>query len=74
MGIIWFVVCVAAVLLSMGKSIYTFALINAIANIWSFGVMHNYSHDPQNIPDFWTIVNMITTVIGVLLLIIALII
>jgi len=74
MGIIWIVICVAAVLLSRGKSIFAFAVINAIANIWSFGIMHNYRYDPQNIPDFWTTINMITTVIGVILLIIALII
>ena len=52
---------------------FWFAVANAVLNVWSFGIMHNYRHMPQLAPNSWTSVNILTTVVGVGLLIYALI-
>ena len=45
------------------------AIINAIANLWSLGILKNFKEDPQNAPDGWTLINMATSVLGIILLI-----
>lgn len=49
--------------------VFIFAVIVAIGNFWSFGVMVNFRDEPRLIPNFWTQVNMFSTFIGVILLI-----
>lgn len=49
--------------------VFYIAAINAGANVWSFGIMHNFRDDPLSAPNSWTTVNMVTTLIGLGLLI-----
>ncbi len=45
------------------------ALITAVANLWSFGVLHNYGDNPYEAPNSWALVNIASTVIGAGLLV-----
>lgn len=72
MGWIQLILCgTAAYLLYQAGAqiVFYIAAINAGANLWSFGVMHNYRDDPLSAPNFWTTVNMVTTFAGLGLLI-----
>jgi len=66
-GLISLIICIVAASRVYSKSIMIFwiAIIVAIANFWSFGVMYNFRDNPNMAPDFWTRVNMITTFIGI---------
>ena len=46
-----------------------FAIGNAVLNFWSLGIMHNYKNEPYVHPHErpWVMVNMITSVIGLVL-------
>ncbi len=74
MGWVQVILClIAAYLLYQAGAqiVFYIAAINAGANLWSFGIMHNYRDDPTSAPNSWTTVNMVTTFIGVGLLIYA---
>lgn len=63
-------VCVSAVLLLWGKGhplAFWAALVVAILNFWSFGVMYNFKANPMAAPDSWTRVNLATAIVGLLL-------
>ena len=72
-GWISFAICLlAAYRLNVGAHSGTAAslgIVVAVANLWSFGVMHNYRHDPESAPNFWTNINLATTLLGLGLLI-----
>ncbi len=36
-------------------------LVICLVNLWSYGIMHNFKHDPQSAPNFATAVNMLST-------------
>lgn len=74
MGIFSIVICIVAVLLSRGKPIITPAIIGLVINVWSFGVMHNYKNKPQDAPNFWTVSNFLSTLAGILFIILSFII
>jgi len=72
MGIVHIVICgLAAYFLNHPdtQTIFNIAVINAGINLWSFGVMSNFRDNPMMAPNFWTYVHMLTTFIGVGLLI-----
>lgn len=71
MGIVWIVICIMALVLSKGKATFTPAIIVLILNIWSYGVMHNFRHNPQEAPNFWSTINMLSTIAAVILVIIS---
>lgn len=71
MGWYALIACGAAAWLLKGTGLFPFAVINAIANFWSFGVMHNFTYNPQSAPNSWAVVNMLSTLIGIILLIYA---
>ena len=78
MGWFSFIICGIATYLAFktNSAISIFALINAIANFWSFGIMHNYGGHigvGGNYERFVITLNMITTIVGIILLIIVLI-
>jgi hypothetical protein len=71
MGIVSFIICgLAAYLLDQPdtQTIFNVASVNAGLNLWSFGVMSNYRDEPMMAPNFWTNINMLTTLVGVGLL------
>ena len=71
MGIVHFIICgLAAYLLDQPdtQTIFIVAAVNAGFNLWSFGVMSNYRNEPMMAPNFWTIIHMLTTVVGIGLL------
>jgi hypothetical protein len=71
MGIVSFIICgLAAYLLDQPdtQTIFNVAAVNAGLNLWSFGVMSNYRDEPMMAPNFWTNINMLTTLVGVGLL------
>lgn len=72
MGIISVFICgLAAYLLNSTENeiIFNIAAVNTGINFWSYGVMHNFSDDQMSAPNSWTMINMVTTVIGVGLLV-----
>ena len=72
MGWIYAIICIVAayrIYVRDIKSIFWIAVIVAIANVWSFGVMHNYRDNPYEAPNFWTNINMITAFIAIAFLI-----
>jgi len=42
--------------------------VNAFANFWSFGILHNFSNDPESAPDWAAVVNMISFGVGLTLI------
>lgn len=70
-GLISLIICVAAALRFYSKNsmIFWIAVIVVVVNFWSFGVMYNFKDSPQSAPNFWTTINMITTFIGLGLII-----
>ena len=73
MGWVWFLICVVSVYLTHGTSIFWLAVVNALLNVWSFGVMWNYRMEPWAIPKAWTPINMSTSILGAGLLLYGLI-
>ncbi|WP_041605952.1 hypothetical protein [Halothermothrix orenii] len=69
MGFFAVIICGIATYRLYNSTLFAFALIITIANLWSFGIMHNYRRNPDLIPDFWASVNMLSSFIGVGLLI-----
>jgi hypothetical protein len=74
--IVWilFIVCVVAIGKLQGAghpSLAIFAVINAVANFWSLGVLRNFRGNPEMAPDFFTTMNWISALIGIILLIYA---
>lgn len=72
MGFWQVLICGAAAYLlyqSGAQIIFYIAAVNAGANLWSYGIMHNFQDDPTSAPNSWTIINMVTTFIGLGLLI-----
>lgn len=55
----------------------TLGIANGVANLWSWGVMHNYQGEPKRLQSGWLMslvwVNMATTVLGIVLLIVGLV-
>jgi len=72
MGWIWLLVCVGAVFLNTGSALFIPSIVVAVGNLWSFGIMHNFRHEPQTAPNGATLINMLTTVAGIVLLIVGL--
>ena len=71
-GIVNFIICgLAAYILNQPdtQTMFNVAAVNAGLNLWSFGVMSNYRDNPMMAPNFWTNVNMLTTLAGIGLLI-----
>jgi hypothetical protein len=71
-------VCIAATvaLYRVSSALGTLALIVTLVNFWSLGVMHNYRNEPGvsgGYERFVISVNMITSVTGLVLLILGLI-
>ena len=67
MGWLHLTVCIAAPLLLYGQrlpALFWGAVVVAMANFWSFGIMHSFKHDPDAAPNSWTIVNLVTAVAG----------
>ena len=50
-----------------GTGLFAIAVINAIANVWGIGIMHNYKHDPFT-PRIPALIAMLSSVGGILLL------
>jgi hypothetical protein len=48
--------------------VWTIQAVNAGLNLWSFGVMSNFRDNPMMASNFWTNVNMLTTLLGIGLL------
>ena len=74
MGIVSFLICgLAAYLLDTPdtQTMFNVAVVNAGFNFWSFGVMSNYQGEPMMVSNFWTVTNMLTTLIGIGLLILS---
>ena len=63
-------VCVLAVLLLWGKGhpiAFWGALLVAILNFWSFGVLYNFRATPEAAPNGWARVNLVTAIAGLTL-------
>lgn len=73
MGCVLVLLCGAAAYLlyraGAEEIVFYIAVINAGANLWSYGILHNYRDDPVLAPNSWTAVNMVTAFIGLGLLI-----
>ena len=70
MGWIHLGICVLAAALLYGTGwLFWVGIAIAGGNFWSFGIMHNFRHDPDSAPDFWALVNMATALTGIALLI-----
>ena len=72
MGIVHFAICcLAAYLLKQPdtQTIFYVAAVNAGINLWSYGVMHNFRDEPMMAPTSWSYINMLTTIVGIGLLI-----
>lgn len=74
MGCLTVIVCLAAAALLYwaGSAFGTVALINAIANLWSLGIMHNYGGSrtvDSKYESIVTTVNLVTAFVGVGLLV-----
>lgn len=46
----------------------TLAVAVTVANLWSYGIMHNFIDEPEAAPDSWALVNMISSFAGLALL------
>jgi hypothetical protein len=71
MGWVQFAICAFAAyrLNYIGSDpIFYFAVGVAVANLWSFGVMHNFRSSPQLAPNSWTLINILSMIAGVGLL------
>jgi len=71
MGLFSIVICIIALVLSRGKTIFTPAIIILILNIWSYGVMYNFRDNPEAAPNFWTVINFLSTIAAVILIILS---
>jgi len=69
-GLILIGICVWAAIRLHDTPLFAIALVNAIANLWGIGVMFNYKNEPYT-PLIPAIVGMISSVAGVVLLIIS---
>ena len=49
-----------AAYVSWGTSLQVVALINAVASLWSNGVLANFNAEPQAAPDWAALVSMLT--------------
>lgn len=47
------------------------SIVNAVANFWSFGIMHNYATDPDAAPDWATVMNFVSFILGIGLIVYA---
>ena len=72
MGIVHVAICVlAAYLLKQPdtQTIFYVAAVNAGINLWSYGVMYNFRDEPMMAPTSWSNIHMLTTIVGIGLLI-----
>ena len=71
LGLVWVVVCAAAAYRLHGSDLFVPALIVAILNFSSWAVLMEFRerYFPPVITRFWSPMNFLTTVIGVILLI-----
>ena len=59
-------IAVGGAVATSGTGIFTFAVINAVASVWSNGVLANFRGGPPELaPDWAATVSMLTTVIGI---------
>ena len=52
--------------------LFGLAVVNAVASFWANGVMSNFRYNPQSAPNWATLVSIVSTVVGVILLIVGL--
>jgi intracellular septation protein A len=75
MGLILVAICFFAAYrlyhIHPGSILSIIATIITILNFWAWGVMMNYKQDPHNVPEGWVTVSSITTIIGLILLIVS---
>jgi len=79
-GKIHFAICVIAAILLYGKQpsiIFWIAVATTVINYWSWGIMHNFflsaRGDIDAVPDWVSALNMISTFIGIIMLVLAII-
>ena len=63
---------VVAAAVNSGTGVFGWAVANAVASVWANGVMANFRHNPQAAPNWAASVSILSTVIGVILLIVGL--
>lgn len=75
MGKVHLIICILStvILYEESRVLFILSLINSIFNFWSFGIMHNFKSYPLNAPNSWTVINFITSVAGIIFLIISII-
>ncbi len=69
-GIIVLAVCVFAAVRLYGTYLFVPSIINAIANLWGLGILHNFRDDPET-PRIPGGIHILTTIIGIIFLIIS---
>jgi hypothetical protein len=60
-------ICAAASIYAAFSLGHPFVIANAVANVWTLGIMHNYPHDQgpsDNAERVAIMVNMVTSLIG----------
>ncbi len=58
---------VGAVVASGGHGL---AIVSLIGAIWSWGVVSNFRHDPENIPGYTMLLSLVAAAVGIITLIV----